>query len=104
MKIPTREQLVKRRGVTIADAQMKLEVGDWHGCADACMDLREIDAQITLFDQLRETYGVHGGSPLAVGARQTGKSITTSGWGTEDDLDLEGAALPDGAHVGKRVL
>lgn len=55
MKIPTRDQLVKRRSIVIADAQMKLECADWHGCADACMDLREIDAKIELFDQLRES-------------------------------------------------
>lgn len=54
MKLPTRDQLVKRRAIVIADAQMKLECADWHGCADACMDLREIDARITLFDELRE--------------------------------------------------
>lgn len=54
MKLPTRDQLVKRRAIVIADAQMKLECGDYHGCADACMDLREIEAMITLFDQLRE--------------------------------------------------
>lgn len=54
MTLPTREQLVKRRGIVIADAQMKLECGDYHGCADACMDLREIEAQIALFDLLRE--------------------------------------------------
>jgi hypothetical protein len=54
MKLPTRDQLVKRRAILIADAQMKLECADWHGCADACMDLREIDAQISLFDELRE--------------------------------------------------
>lgn len=55
MTLPTREQLVKRRGIVIADAQMKLECADWHGCADACMDLREIDAKIELLDQLRES-------------------------------------------------
>ena len=38
MKLPTRDQLVKRRAIVIADAQMKLECADWHGCADACMD------------------------------------------------------------------
>lgn len=54
MKLPTREQLVKRRQIVIADAQMKLEIADWHGCADACMDLREIDAMIVLMDQIHE--------------------------------------------------
>ncbi len=54
MKRPTREQLVKRRGVVIADAQMKFEIADWHGVADAMMDLREIDAMIVLMDQIHE--------------------------------------------------
>ena len=25
---------------------MKVEIGDWHGVADAAMDIREIDAEI----------------------------------------------------------
>ena len=54
MKIPTREQLVKRRAIVIADAQIKFEIADWHGVADAMMDLREIDAMISLLDLLRE--------------------------------------------------
>jgi len=60
MKLPTREQLVKRKSIVIADGQMKLEVGDYHGCADAMMDLREIDAQIALLDALREAGKLHG--------------------------------------------
>lgn len=48
MKLPTREQLEKRRTIVIADAQSKLEAEDWHGCADAMMDLREIDAMLTV--------------------------------------------------------
>ena len=54
MKLPTREQLEKRRAIVIADAQMKLECGDYHGTADCCMDLREIEAQVILLDTLRE--------------------------------------------------
>ena len=90
MKLPTRDQLVKRRAIVIADAQMKLECADWHGCADACMDLREIDARITLFDELRED------------ARRANPA---EGWSTMPaDTDLEGEILPDGAVVGKRVI
>ena len=65
MKLPTRDQLVKRRAIVIADAQMKLECADWHGCADACMDLREIDARITLFDEIR---AIAHGESLALAA------------------------------------
>ena len=54
MKIPTREQLVKRRAIVIADAQMKLEIADWHGMQDCGSDLREIDAMIAVLDILRE--------------------------------------------------
>ena len=64
MKLPTREQLEKRRDVVIADAKMKLDVGDYHGCADACMDLREIEACITLFDVLREHGALIGANVL----------------------------------------
>lgn len=46
MKLPTREQLEKRCLVTIADLQAKAEAEDWHGVADAAMDLREIDAML----------------------------------------------------------
>ena len=62
MKLPTREQLVKRRQIVIADAQMKFEIADWHGMCDAGMDLREIDAQIALLDQLREA-GFYAADP-----------------------------------------
>lgn len=48
MKRPTREFLEKRRRVVIADLQSKVEAEDWHGVADAAMDLREIDAQLSL--------------------------------------------------------
>lgn len=48
MKRPTIEFLAKRRLVIIADLQSKTEAEDWHGTADAAMDLREIDAQLEL--------------------------------------------------------
>lgn len=52
MKLPTRDQLVKRRAIVTSDAEMKLAVGDNHGCADACMDLREIEAQLAMMNAL----------------------------------------------------
>ena len=54
MKLPTREQLVKRRQIVIADAQMKLECADWHGLQDCGSDLREIDAKIAMLDEMRQ--------------------------------------------------
>ncbi len=46
MKKPTAEALERRRAVVIADLLAKVEAEDWHGVADAAMDLREIDAQL----------------------------------------------------------
>ncbi len=38
--------LEKKRAVTIEDLKMKTEGEDWHGCADAAMDLRDIDNEL----------------------------------------------------------
>ncbi len=46
MKVPTIDVLMRRRVVVVADLLSKVEAEDWHGAADACMDLREIDAQL----------------------------------------------------------
>lgn len=40
----TIEQVERRRTITKADLLMKAESEDWHGVADAAMDLREVDA------------------------------------------------------------
>lgn len=48
MKVITLEFLAKRRAIIVADLQGKVEAEDWHGTADAAMDLREIDAQLEL--------------------------------------------------------
>ena len=45
---PSVEQLQKRRAITIADLLAKAEAEDWHGVADAAMDLREIDAKLVV--------------------------------------------------------
>lgn len=42
MKKPTRESLHRRRVIIIADLLSKVEAEDWHGTADAAMDLREV--------------------------------------------------------------
>ncbi len=39
--------LERRRAVILEDLKLKVEVEDWHGVADAAMDLREIDAVLT---------------------------------------------------------
>lgn len=48
MKIPTREQLTKRRAIIIADLLAKVDAEDWHGVQDCGSDLREIDAMLAL--------------------------------------------------------
>lgn len=47
-KVATKESLQRRRTVTISDLLVKADNEDWHGVADAAMDLREIDAQIAV--------------------------------------------------------
>jgi hypothetical protein len=46
--IPTLEQLNERRQRMIGYLKLKVEEEDWHGVADAAMDLREIEAKIEM--------------------------------------------------------
>jgi hypothetical protein len=48
--IPSLEQLVQKRAGLISYLKLKVEEEDWHGCADACMDLREIEAKMTMIE------------------------------------------------------
>lgn len=41
-------------GTLVKYCQMKMDEGDWHGVADAAMDIREIEARLA---QLREVEG-----------------------------------------------
>ena len=43
-----RETLDRRRTTLIAYLTMKVDERDWHGVADAAMDLRELDAQLAV--------------------------------------------------------
>jgi hypothetical protein len=45
-------QLEKRRDVIIADLLGKVDVADWHGVADAAMDLREVYAVLKALELL----------------------------------------------------
>ena len=45
---PTLEQLIERRERMINYLKLKVEESDWHGVADAAMDLREIEAKIEM--------------------------------------------------------
>ena len=42
------ETLRHRRAQLIAYLHMKAEAADWHGVADAAMDLRELDIEIAV--------------------------------------------------------
>lgn len=46
----SREFLLKRRSAIIADLLLKVEAEDWHGVADAAMDLREVDATLKVVE------------------------------------------------------
>ncbi len=50
MKLPTREQLEKRRTTTLADMQSKMDAEDFHGVQDCGSDLREIDAMLNMIE------------------------------------------------------
>lgn len=41
-----RVRLLGRRELLIAYLMENVREEDWHGCADACMDLREVDAEL----------------------------------------------------------
>lgn len=54
-RLPDKTQLLKRRAITIQDLIAKADNEDWHGVADAAMDLREIDATLATLDALMVT-------------------------------------------------
>jgi hypothetical protein len=56
-------QLTKRRAIIIADLLGKVEAEDWHGVADAAMDLREIDAMLRVLIDVDRKYAYTVGHP-----------------------------------------
>jgi len=42
------EIYLKEKRLLIEYLKMKVDNGDWHGVADAAMDIREIDAKISM--------------------------------------------------------
>jgi hypothetical protein len=48
----TPQSLLKRKAITIQDLLIKVENEDWHGVADAAMDLREIDAMLKVLETI----------------------------------------------------
>lgn len=46
MPVPSLHELANKRERMINYLKLKVEEEDWHGVADAAMDLREIEAQI----------------------------------------------------------
>lgn len=45
-----RLQLSAEREALIKYLQMKCLAEDWHGAADACMDLRDVDSEMKILD------------------------------------------------------
>lgn len=45
-------ELSKRRAGMVGYLRLKVDVEDWHGVADAAMDLREIDAALAQLKEL----------------------------------------------------
>ncbi len=48
------EELQKRKKVLIEYLLMKVDEGDFHAVADAAMDLRELDARLSIYLQYEE--------------------------------------------------
>ncbi len=46
------DDLLKRREGLVAYLQLKVDDRDWHGVADAAMDIREVEAQIACLDRV----------------------------------------------------
>ena len=49
----TRQDLIGQRHALVAYLQSKVDAHDWHGVADAAMDLRELDAALRMLDRLQ---------------------------------------------------
>jgi hypothetical protein len=56
-KVPTKDALHRRRVITISYLLVKAENEDWHGVADAAMDLREIDAKLEALNAQADAAG-----------------------------------------------
>lgn len=49
-----KEKLQKRKEGMVRYLLLKVDEEDWHGVADAAMDIREIEAQMYLLEELSE--------------------------------------------------
>lgn len=54
--------LEEQKEIMKKDLTMKYQRGDWHGVADAAMDLREIEVEIRLAKEYQATYIIQGSS------------------------------------------
>jgi hypothetical protein len=45
-----KEKLLSQKAGLIIYLKLKVEAGDWHGVADAAMDIREIDAMLSVLE------------------------------------------------------
>lgn len=48
------EKLINKRCMMIDYLKLKTSEEDWHGVADAAMDIREIDAELKIWQQLNK--------------------------------------------------
>jgi len=50
----TIEDLVAQHATLVAYLKSKVAIAEWHGCADAAMDLREIEAQLAVLREFEK--------------------------------------------------
>jgi hypothetical protein len=77
--VPTKDALHRRRVITISDLLVKAENEDWHGVADAAMDLRELDATLKAYEQALNPIGAYPPPLVAGQLSQPTTATTTSG-------------------------
>jgi len=54
MEHPMKDNILKRRKILVKYLLSKVEEEDWHGVADAAMDIREIDAVLEYIEEEEE--------------------------------------------------
>jgi hypothetical protein len=69
----TQNDLLEAKNGLIAYLLQKVKYSDWHGVADAAMDLREIEAQLALLMQLEAQRGLEPVEADAAWARRLGR-------------------------------
>lgn len=47
----TKNELQAEKMILITYLKLKLEIEDWHGVADAAMDIREVEAKLSMLEK-----------------------------------------------------